>query len=473
MVPFQGVGFNVYAFEFDRQLSTIGAHLPSISECLIPTNDTLELPDIDSIVNIIATCSSCQYNFSKGLETIGLYSAQLHPLAMQKGIFGEQLRMSTGNADPSISTRLSDFNCESGPASSNSFPDGVYTGSNGSEIPRGIVEAEDDSFVPAEGLRQGAAEATNIALRHISLGVPWNKVVVPNVGMSGNLIQFSMIVVLEPCYPVVVEISKVFDLRYRSDAKVAAGYMYKLRNFLDIPLPIDDTLAGQESSSARISLVKYFLTKNDDFFSSRPSLEQSLRHFFYAMRTLFSCEACRKFVCFPICVKENGSYKWDLVFPNLTDYRIGFPATFELRVVFLSKVKEAAAAFHSQKVVHLDLYPSNIMWKIDPNDSKSVLIKIVDWDSVQFADRRLPDKINLRLEDTSRNRLAKALASRPDRYPHTVTNADYDDSLIEVMDHFMEDVDLQSSDKVYLDKSFRNLLEDFLTWEADQRPAII
>ena len=458
--PFKGVGFNLYAFEFDHQFSTIGDHLPSIAECFIPRNENLDLPAVVAIAEVLFSSVSYRHDYSIVSETKGPDSTQSFHLELQKGIFRKRLTTSTRSDCSSVSKRLSDVKCGIGPSRSTSTPDGIYMDDN--EIARGIVEIKDNTFAPAEGLRQGAAEATNVALHHISLGVPWDKVAVPNVGMSGYLIQFTIVVMLDPCYPVVVEISKVLDLKYRKDAKTAAGYLYSLNNFLSNSLPVDTNLLSQESNSARISLKEYFLKNASDFFQSKATLQQSLNHFFRGMGVLFESETCRKFVCFPICVKENGGNNFDLVFPNLKDFRIGFPAEKILRNSFFEKVKEALAAFHSQKVVHLDYYPSNIMWKVDPQNPDSVLIKIIDWDSVHFVGMGLPDKIIDRYKVSKRNDLAQAAARLQGRNSTSVILEDYDNSLVIVMEKFLDNIELQVESKQELDRNFLNLQDSFL-----------
>ena len=66
------------------------------------------------------------------------------------------------------------------------------------------------------------------------------------------------------------------------------------------------------------------------------------------------------------------------------DYRL-FPAALEALV----------HQVHECGVIHVDLYPSNIMWaKVDG----AVRIRIVDWDAATFAGQRFPDRMLLWLD---------------------------------------------------------------------------
>lgn len=48
-------------------------------------------------------------------------------------------------------------------------------------------------------------------------------------------------------------------------------------------------------------------------------------------------------------------------------------------------------------IVHLDLYPSNIMWKYDSKEG--IIKKIIDWDSGNFIEETISEKVQHVLND--------------------------------------------------------------------------
>ena len=105
-------------------------------------------------------------------------------------------------------------------------------------------------------------------------------------------------------------------------------------------------------------------------------------------------------VVFPYGIRSPKDDGGDsvLVFDNVTldGYAIGFPpwesrmkSVFRncpicvvlLRPMFrryLAAMNQAVELLHESKVVHMDLYPSNIFWR---QEEDSISIKIIDWDA--------------------------------------------------------------------------------------------
>ena len=82
---------------------------------------------------------------------------------------------------------LENYNCGIGFASKGSVPDGMVVDDQG--FPRGIFEVKDNTMTPTEATRQGIAEAYNVALGHLKLGVSYSDVMVPIVGSNGYLME--------------------------------------------------------------------------------------------------------------------------------------------------------------------------------------------------------------------------------------------------------------------------------------------
>mmetsp|Transcript_34043 Transcript_34043/g.63564 ORF Transcript_34043/g.63564 Transcript_34043/m.63564 type:complete len:118 (+) Transcript_34043:1-354(+) len=105
-----------------------------------------------------------------------------------------------------------------------------------------------------------------------------------------------------------------------------------------------------------------------------------------------------------------------------------------------------------EEVAHLDLYPSNIMWKEEVEGSnKEVHVMIIDWDSAHFVHEHLQEHVSERLTSNCRTKLAEkfALAAKRSR-----TLFDYDSSLLQVLESNLHNPSLQVSHKNDLDKAF-------------------
>ena len=265
-----------------------------------------------------------------------------------------------------------------------------------------------------------------------------------------------------------VQISKVLDLTFPGDRIIAAGYIIKLQKFVEVCLDHTSTVHTPRTiNEMSLSLDLYHLKDlQKEFFMSMSSLQQSLNHLFAAMDILFSCQSSREFVLFPICIREDRSSS-QFVFPKLSDYNIGLPSTQELRLSFLSMIKKALESFHGCGIVYLDFYPSNIMWKVNPNDSSSVVIKVIDWDSVQFRSDRLNDTMRARMTFI-REELAKDFAQQHKR---EFQMDDYDNSLVQVLEYYSDDKRLQTGDKAALDSHFRALQTQYLREKLQMQQA--
>jgi hypothetical protein len=89
-----------------------------------------------------------------------------------------------------------------------------------------------------------------------------------------------------------------------------------------------------------------------------------------------------------------------VVFHNLLrqGYRMGVPEDEGDYHLFLAALEALVHQVHACGVIHVDLYPSNIMWaEVDG----AVHIKIVDWDAATFAGQPFPGSMLLRLEEGS------------------------------------------------------------------------
>jgi hypothetical protein len=352
---------------------------------------------------------------------------------------------------------LVDYDCGIGLATAQSVADGYFQTVDG--VLRGIWEVKHGTDTPAEGLRQGAPEASNIALHHLALGVDSDDILVPVIASNGYLIQFAAVIMLKESFPVLIALSHVLDMTNDEQLDEAARLLCCVENIVSIPLKID---TGTSTPNARVNkadsmkLSDAFHQKPlHTFFAATGNIQTSLHRYFKIMARLHEREMCRPFVCFPICVREfeDNVKVSSIVFPKLTGYSIGLPETPELRTLFIQQLKVAISAFHAAGVVHMDLYLSNVMWRI--GEDSIVEIKVIDWDAAHFVDEDLQREVRMRLEDGLNHRMNiyTRMIMGEDVRDHDDRMKWYDLSLVRVWEHFVDSKLLQFREKNDLDQA--------------------
>jgi len=226
---------------------------------------------------------------------------------------------------------LGNLKCNDGAASEGSQCDGYWLDSAGNA--RGVAEAKSSTDAPAEGGRQAVSEAINMAVAQVKLGVAPEDVLIPILSTSGQLMQFMALILLLPCFPMVVNLSKVLDLADDSDRLVAAGHCIKIHKFVDTPLRITNE-PTDKIANVGLSCKRYHMKHIRDFFCTKGDVHASALYFLYVLGRLHKSDTCRDFVLFPFCFRQNKS-NYEIVFPLLTGFRIGLPDDAEERRMFL------------------------------------------------------------------------------------------------------------------------------------------
>ena len=99
-----------------------------------------------------------------------------------------------------------------------------------------------------------------------------------------------------------------------------------------------------------------------------------------------------------------------LVFEDLTRkedgaYSVGLPDKIELWDQWMSSVEAAVKGMHAAGVVHVDLYPSNIMWRKSPDASGGVEIKLIDFDVAHLKDEGTwKEEVYVKMKEVAANR---------------------------------------------------------------------
>jgi serine/threonine protein kinase len=94
-------------------------------------------------------------------------------------------------------------------------------------------------------------------------------------------------------------------------------------------------------------------------------------------------------------IKLDGSEEAKIIFSRLErDFAMGVPSDETLYKLFLVKLEETIKKVNVKGVIHVDLYPSNILWRFD---GKDIIIRIVDWDAATFDGDSFTSDMELRL----------------------------------------------------------------------------
>jgi len=203
----------------------------------------------------------------------------------------------------------------------------------------------------------------------------------------------------------------------------------------------------------------YHFKQMDDFFCVYDDdLKKSVGHMLLVLQRVMSVPAAREYVVAPITIRT-----WDtlarrggdaFVFRNLVGFRIGLPADEAQRGRYLDALRRAVDAIHDAGVVHLDLYPSNVMWKED--EGGSVDVKIVDWDAAHFLNEALTPKALQRM-NSSELYECRVLAGLFEDGGATATMAikEFDSCFVDLLSRVAADEQLHTTEKKALDVAFK------------------
>lgn len=260
----------------------------------------------------------------------------------------------------------------------------------------------ESSVIPA--LAQGAATGTNFVLHMANSGVPFEKCAVCVIANTGMNICFGATILLSDSFPTYIPLSKNLDLLDDRESRIAGAYLSKCvdhaRRLGNIPLerpkkPFTEMTLNLENYFVK-KLTRLAFDRGLGLFSQSGDIfdiQDGLNHMIWCLNRLYYSEA-RDVPEYPLSVRTPNSYDdegeinfFELIYRNLSalGYRTGTPDRIEhpdLYASFVRELQRVMALVHQAGVLHLDLYASNIMWKLNDtiDDVNAVVLKIVDWD---------------------------------------------------------------------------------------------
>eukprot|EP01036_Dinobryon_divergens_P028601 gene28601-37571_t len=303
-------------------------------------------------------------------------------------------------------------------ASSGSHPDGmVYsdiTNSSGQQfkIGTGVVEIRDTAYSPLEQLGQCYAIAGNIILGQLNHGLPSNQCCVALLSTNGQLYQFGFVTLLDHSFPVLHVTSGIIDCASEDGRHEAAKhlYTYTFRQSCRLQEEQLQQIRRAENAcaikSVSLSPTKYFVKKMESVFPRCPIKIQSLLRQYEIFQRLSDRDV--KEAVLPVAVLsgklDQRSYlKHDsLVFPRLDGNLMGVPGDETIFQIYLTQLKKAFKNLHAAGVVHLDGFPSNIMWLLE-RDGR-VDVRFVELDVASVIDEPLDAGIQTAYREQSLQR---------------------------------------------------------------------
>lgn len=244
-----------------------------------------------------------------------------------------------------------------------------------------IFECKDTSAAPDLGLGEGIANATNAAVAMAKVGIPSARIVVPVFITTGSLVQVGAVYMLEPSLPTVCFVTPKLDLSVEKDSEKAARILVAMAHHRK---DVEDYVKShgptrEDSVEMQLDPQKYHCKLLGDFFPclGENCVGASLTH----MLNVTSRLAGTSYACLPIAVrlKDRNLNHDAILFEALGSYSIGLPHDKKDRYALVSEMEANVSDMHEKKMVHVDLYLSNFMWKKEDDGSFSV--RIIDFDS--------------------------------------------------------------------------------------------
>ena len=277
-----------------------------------------------------------------------------------------------------------------GVANKESISDGiVYSEVGGVKIGTGVYEAKDTAFAPLELLGQAQSTASNLVLGQLKCGLPSEKCCVAIMSTNGHLYQFGFVTLLYPSFPVLHLTSHVIDTADAEGMKKAAAHLHIFRECCrsqDALLREGNRKMASGEIYVGLDESRFFQKPMSKLFDRCTTLYQSVRNLYEIFQRLY--DHAVDVAVLPVAIKsgelDDRKYLRNdaFVFPMLSDeFQMGLPSNETDFANYLIALKDAYKKMHRAGVVHLDGYPSNILWK---KTKEGILIKFVDFDVASF-----------------------------------------------------------------------------------------
>jgi len=276
-----------------------------------------------------------------------------------------------------------------GIATDNSHSDGIVFSVVGkNNVGTGVVELKDTAFAPFEQLGQLFATASNLCLGQLKHGLSHDKCCVAIMATNGHLYQFGFVTLLCPSFPVLHLTSHVLDSLDAEGLRTIARHLYRFRELCRFQnSQLREGLVVNGEIFIALDAKQFYQKPISSVFHRCPSLLQSILNMYEIYQRLHDNQY--EEAVLPVAIRSgklDEKHYLDndfLLFPMLQDeFRMGVPLHDADFQNYLHALKLAYKRMHSIGVVHLDGYPSNILWR--KSLEGEIVIRFVDFDVASF-----------------------------------------------------------------------------------------
>ncbi len=360
-------------------------------------------------------------------ETHSGTSADFKPTIQQEAGVALNNFFSIAGDGPKIicSSRMSLESVQSsfGPATENSSPDGLaWVSIAGKRVPLGCFELKDSAFAPIEQTGQAFASGANLALSQVRVGLESSEVAVPLLMTNGHLYQFGMATLLD-YIPVLHLLTNVLDASDPSAIDKIAKFLALFRNFMKTQamklLLAQELPVFKDSESTHFSFdkSKYHLKSSSRIFNRFSPIaveRQALPLLWDVFDALAGLDEVMKPLGYGELkgIEESGEGGC-LVFYNLCreGFVMGVPFDEEPYNTFCKALNILIRKIHARGVIHVDLYPSNILWLCEDGKIK---IRVIDWDAATFKGETYPNSMKLRFDKSTQQYYVTEPVAKPE-----------------------------------------------------------
>jgi Lipopolysaccharide kinase (Kdo/WaaP) family len=274
-----------------------------------------------------------------------------------------------------------------------------------------VGELKNSDLVPLDGAPEAIVAAISAACHMRKQGLAVQDCVVPFFMSNGQLEQHGAVYLLEPCLPCAVLTSPVLDVTDNEGRKRVRSARWACRRIAENTHKLLKALTGASAVAgagveaeaalgydAAVETSKYLIKEPLPFVG--PTTSHSVLHQLTVFKTLLDHDAARDVIVPPAAalmqhiVPSESGFRWEkknsIAFPRLEGFKTGVPRVGEpFRKEVLAALKTALQAVHAAGVVHMDLYPDNVLWRKAAADE--VEVRLVDFDAALFIGQAVPD----------------------------------------------------------------------------------
>jgi serine/threonine protein kinase len=266
------------------------------------------------------------------------------------------------------------------------------------------------SALPA--VSQAAVVATNFAMTLLKQGIPRREIIIPVIGHTGMSVVFGATIILEDSFPTYIPLSEHLSLSNPQQSKAAFAYFRKsskhCKNFYEYLLTQTWSAVDWLTPPLQLRLDNDLFVKTIDLSTykrgigmfhandSNPlEVDAGIWNLMTVLNLIYRDPAARSHVEYPLSIRspDNASQNfYQIIYRNLVQagYQIGAPNRMTDESLFdsyVAKLTQAINDIHKVGVIHVDLYLSNVMWRVIDSTEPSVDIKIIDWDASHALSR--------------------------------------------------------------------------------------